>query len=208
VQGLVLYRRRIALPRGGRLGLDAVRDYATVFVGGRYVGHVSRMKHAQLRQEDWLDLPSAAGEVTLDILVDSFGHVGYGAFMTDRKGVVGPVTLDGQPLADWQVFPLPLDAAHLRAVAAAPYHSARAGRFFRATLALSCTGDSYLDMRAWDKGYVWVNGQLLGRYWHIGPQQRLFCPGCWLREGDNEVLVLDLHRTEAAPIAGAASLEA
>jgi len=47
----------------------------------------------------------------------------------------------------------------------------------------------------WNKGYLWVNGRLLGRYWHIGPKKRLFCPGVWLREGDNDVLVLDLHRT-------------
>jgi len=38
---------------------------------------------------------------------------------------------------------------------------------------------------------------LLGRYWHSGPQQR--CPGVWLQEGDNDVLVLDLHRIEPAP---------
>jgi beta-galactosidase len=69
------------------------------------------------------------------------------------------------------------------------------------------TGDTYLDMREWNKGYLWINGRLLGRYWHIGPQQRLFCPGCWLREGENEVLVLDLHRTQAAAIHGAERLE-
>jgi beta-galactosidase len=205
-QGLVLYRRRVTLPRGGRLALPAVRDYATVFLDGRCVGHVSRVKHARLRREDWLDLPATPGEATLEILIDSCGHVGYGDFMQDRKGLAGPVTLDGRALGDWQAFPLPLDAEHLRRAAAAAGRTARPGRFFRATLALERGGDVYLDMSGWDKGYLWVNGHLLGRYWRIGPQQRLYCPGCWLRPGDNEVLVLDLHRTGAAPIRGAGRL--
>jgi beta-galactosidase len=73
-------------------------------------------------------------------------------------------------------------------------------------LHLQRTGDCYLDMSGWNKGYLWVNGRLLGRYWHIGPQQRLFCPGVWLREGDNDVLVLDLHRTEPASINSSSAL--
>jgi beta-galactosidase len=153
-------------------------------------------------------LPESASEKhrVLEILVDNFGHVGYGHAMIDRKGIVGDVRLDGEPLLDWEVFSLPLDdawLAPLRPLRAAP---SRAGVFFRATLQLAHPGDCYLDMAEWNKGYLWVNGRLLGRYWHIGPQQRLFCPGVWLREGDNEILVLDLHRTEPAPIGSATML--
>ena len=61
-------------------------------------------------------------------------------------------------------------------------------------------------MGAWDKGYVWVNGRLLGRYWKLGPQQRLYCPAPWFRQGDNELLVFDMHRTEGAPIRGVEKL--
>jgi beta-galactosidase len=57
-------------------------------------------------------------------------------------------------------------------------------------------------MSGWHKGYVWVNGHLLGRYWSLGPQQRLYCPAEWLKQGKNEVFVLDTHRTEPAPIRG------
>jgi beta-galactosidase len=46
-------------------------------------------------------------------------------------------------------------------------------------------------MRSWGKGIVFVNGHNLGRYWRIGPQQTLYLPGCWLRQGHNEVLVLE-----------------
>jgi beta-galactosidase len=54
-------------------------------------------------------------------------------------------------------------------------------------------------MQGWEKGYVWVNGHNLGRYWKIGPQQSLFLPATWLKQGTNSVVVLDLepsdHRT-------------
>ena len=39
---------------------------------------------------------------------------------------------------------------------------------------------------------VWINGHAVGRYWEIGPQQTLYVPGCWLKEGDNEAVILDM----------------
>jgi beta-galactosidase len=45
-------------------------------------------------------------------------------------------------------------------------------------------------MGNWQKGYVFVNGYNLGRYWKKGPQQKLFLPGVWLKKGVNEVVVL------------------
>jgi beta-galactosidase len=47
---------------------------------------------------------------------------------------------------------------------------------------------------------VWVNGHNLGRYWNIGPQERLYCPAPWLRQGDNEIIIFDLHQIEAGPV--------
>jgi beta-galactosidase len=126
--------------------------------------------------------------------------------MIDRKGLVGDVRLDGEPLRDWEVFSLPLDDTWLGNLEPLRATPARPGVFFRAALQLARPGDCYLDMAGWNKGYLWVNGRLLGRYWHIGPQQRLFCPGVWLREGVNDVLVLDLHRMESAPIGSAMTL--
>ncbi len=42
------------------------------------------------------------------------------------------------------------------------------------------------------KGYIWINGHNLGRYWNIGPQNRLYCPGVWLKKGKNKMVILDL----------------
>jgi beta-galactosidase len=54
---------------------------------------------------------------------------------------------------------------------------------------------------------VWVNGHNLGRYWNIGPQHRLYCPAGWLKRGANEIVVLDLHQLQAAPVAGFVEME-
>lgn len=67
---------------------------------------------------------------------------------------------------------------------------------------LDRVADTFLDLSQWKKGVVWVNGHNLGRFWHIGPQQRLYCPAPWLKAGNNEIVVLDLQQTTPAPIAG------
>lgn len=58
------------------------------------------------------------------------------------------------------------------------------------TFSVQSTGDTFIDMSKYKKGYVWVNGNLLGRYWDIGPQKRLFCPGVWLNVGQNSIKIL------------------
>jgi beta-galactosidase GanA len=62
-------------------------------------------------------------------------------------------------------------------------------------------------MIKWEKGVVWVNGHNLGRYWNIGPQQRLYCPASWLQQGNNEIVVFDLHRTSPAVVSGKKTLD-
>lgn len=203
-EGMVLYRR--ALKGGGELALSHARDYATVFHGGQYVDYVSRMQHAKLRKGDTLRLPATKAEEPLEILVDSFGHVGFGQAMADRKGLVGEVQLDGKPLEGWEAVSLPLDERWVAGLKPLRGKPARPGVFFKGAIQLAQAGDCYLDMADWAKGYLWVNGHLLGRYWNLGPQQRLYCPASWLRAGGNEVLVFDLHRTEGAAILSAAAL--
>lgn len=41
--------------------------------------------------------------------------------------------------------------------------------------------------QGWTKGVVFINGQNLGRYWNVGPQETLYVPGPWLKPGLNEV---------------------
>ena len=199
-QGLVVYRKRVN--RGRHLRIDGVRDYAAVHVDQAERGTISRVRDVRLHSSPDLHLAHAGHNqpMTLDILVDSFGHINFGPQIGDRKGLLGSVHLDGKPLHDWRVYGLPLDDAFIANLKPTLTRPDRAGLFFQANLQLQQPGDIYVDMHAWTKGYVWINGHLLGRYWHIGPQQCLYCPAEWLTAGDNRMLILDLHRTHAAPV--------
>jgi len=53
--------------------------------------------------------------------------------------------------------------------------------------------DTYLGFSGLSRGVVFVNGIPLGWYDLVeGPQMRVFAPGVWLREGKNDVLVLEM----------------
>ncbi|CAE6716993.1 beta-galactosidase [Paraburkholderia haematera] len=214
--GFVLYRKKLQRNCYGVLDIKDVHDYATVFVGEQYVGGVSRAFMPEHRARPLnvthrapltIPLVSSApdSDVSLELLVEGMGRVNYGHAMIDRKGILEPLTLQdaggwSDTLTGWEVFLLPMDTAfiaNLRSVCANPR---KAGLFFKATLPLDATGDTYLDMCNWTKGVVWVNGHNLGRYWNIGPQQRLYCPAPWLRPGDNEVIIFDQHQLEAKPV--------
>ena len=135
------------------------------------------------------------------------GRINFGRAIKDFKGLVGDVTLtievDGDELTwnlkDWSMRRIADDyqTAH-RAMTtpntdvALAENTPSAIGYYRATFNLKKTGDTFLNMETWGKGQVYVNGHALGRFWSIGPQQTLYCPGCWLKKGENEIVVLDV----------------
>ena len=74
--------------------------------------------------------------------------------------------------------------------------------YYRAFFNINKVGDTFLDLSTWGKGMVYVNGHALGRFWNIGPQQTLYCPGCWLKKGKNEIIILDIAGPKEQTIAG------
>jgi len=100
-----------------------------------------------------------------------------------------------------EIFSLPMEEAWVQTPQPGAA-DARPGRFFKASFDLKATADTFLDLKDWTKGVVWVNGHNLGRYWEIGPQTRLYCPAPWLKVGTNEVVIFDLHQTDAKSISG------
>lgn len=63
--------------------------------------------------------------------------------------------------------------------------------------------DSFLDMRGWGKGFVALNGFVLGRYWYLGPEHSLYVPAGALRAGANELIVFEADGVGAGCGAGA-----
>ncbi len=204
--GCILYRTTLPAGPAATLEAAAAHDVGQVFLDGRRIGFMDR-RSGNYR----VALPARSRPATLDLLVEAMGRVNFGVEVHDRKGLHAPVTLAtaGQPaqaLEGWQMFRLPLDPAMLAGLQyqAAPDAEAPAGQpaFWRATVQIVQPADTFLDLRPWGKGFVWVNGHNLGRYWNIGPQQTMYVPGPWLKVGDNEIVVLDLLGPERPVIAG------
>lgn len=74
--------------------------------------------------------------------------------------------------------------------------------YYRGCFNLEKTGDTFINMESWGKGQVYVNGHAIGRFWSIGPQQTLYVPGCWLKKGRNEIVVLDIIGPQRAVVWG------
>ena len=161
--GFILYRKRLDRAMKGTLEITEARDFAVVWQGARRLGTLDRR-----RRQSKLDVDLSAGE-PLDILVENMGRVNFGPHLVDdRKGITEKVTLNGEELAGWEIFPLPFDEPSRlpfsnKQTAGAALH--------RGVFQLSGLGDTFLDMRGWGKGVAWMNGHNLGRYWRIGPQQ-------------------------------------
>ena len=79
--------------------------------------------------------------------------------------------------------------------------------YHRGYFTLKKVGDTFLNFETWGKGQVYVNGHAMGRIWSIGPQQTLYVPGCWLKKGKNEIIVLDVVGPKEAVVWGQAEPE-
>lgn len=194
--GYVLYRTRIQGPVDATLKIKELRDYAVVCVNGRRVAVLDR-RHKQ----DSTELKVSNQSAILDILVENCGRINYGGRLADnRKGITESVTLGGQELTGWKMFKFPFD--DVSKLKFKPGTTTSAPAVYRGTFPLAKTGDTFLDMRKWGKGIVIVNGHNLGRYWYIGPQQTLFCPGVWLKKGTNEIVIFEQIKDGAHPVVG------
>ena len=193
--GYVLYRTNLTGGRSGLLKIKEPRDYAVVMVNGKPVGTLDR----RLKQ-DSMKLTLPKGTVQLDILVENLGRINFGPYLLkNKKGITEKVAFGGKELKGWSMYSLPFRTSNL------PKIPARAGKgpvIRSGSFDLPELGDTYLDMRGWGKGVVWVNGHNLGRYWNVGPQQTLYVPVEWLQKEHNHVMVLELLKTDVHILSG------
>jgi beta-galactosidase len=183
--GYVLYRVHLAKGKGGPLVLKGMHSYAQVYVDQKLVGTLDR----RLDQET-VEIPAQAGAATLDILVENTGRVNYShAIRGEQTGLTGPVTLNGQPLADWSMFGLPMDDPSKLRMSSEPCSGPC---FYEAEMTVDQPADTYLDTRGLHKGQLWLGARNLGRFWSIGPVHTLYAPAPWMRRGANRIVFFDL----------------
>ena len=201
--GYAVYRNTLPeLPAGATLHLNDIHDYGQIWIDNQYIGKVDRV-----RNEKSIELPAVKAGSTLTILVEAMGRINFGRAIKDFKGITNDVTITTQQgkheiqytLKGWQSSYI--DDSYetaIRALSAARKHTEKdtpiMGKrgYYRGYFNLKKVGDTFLDFETWGKGQVYVNGHAMGRIWSIGPQQTLYVPGCWLKKGRNEVVVLDI----------------
>ncbi|MFJ2502651.1 beta-galactosidase family protein [Microbacterium sp. NPDC087592] len=190
-----LVRYDVDLPdgKGGQLLIDEVRDLAWVSVDGVAVGTLSRTRHDRA-----IRIPAGR---TLSILVEDQGRVNYDHRLGEEKGLIGEITLDGAAVTGWRSTPLDVAAIAAEIDAGQPTEAAGEGPLAWTTeFTLDAPTDLFLDTAPWSKGYAFVNGFFLGRYWRNGPQRTLYVPATATREGRNRLVVLELEQV-LAPVA-------
>ncbi|HXA43912.1 MAG TPA: beta-galactosidase [Candidatus Angelobacter sp.] len=198
--GCIWYRTTLPAGPASLLQAAAIHDFGYVFLDGERVGILDRRTPSAK-----LMLPVRRNVSRLDILVEPMGRINFGPEMADHKGLIAPVKLGGEILKSWEIFRLPLDGSMLAnlnytQVKLPPAQPA----FWRGSFLLNQPGDTFLDLRGWGKGDLWVNGHCLGRYWNVGPTQTAYTPGCWLHAGTNEIVILDLLGPAKPEVAGLA----
>ena len=125
-------------------------------------------------------------------MVENFGRINYGARITaNHKGIIEPITIGGNEITgNWEMRGLPMSEMPNVDKMPAGYN-AGAPVLYSGTFKLDTVGDTFLDMEKWGKGIVFVNGINLGRYWKVGPQQTLYLPGCFLKKGENKIVIFE-----------------
>ncbi len=199
--GFVLYRTTLKNAASGFLKINGMRDFAAVYLNGERAGILDR----RLKQDSVTIAPKYANE-TLDILVENNGRINYGPFLIDnRQGITGEVSLNGVELTGWKMYKFPfstINGLHYMPADNKPTRPAEPGwhtvidwsntpSVYKGSFTLTQTGDTWLDMRRFGKGFVFLNGHNLGKYWYIGPQQTIYVPAGWLHKGQNEIEIFD-----------------
>ena len=227
--GSILYTTTLpAVKAGTLLRINDLCDYGIIYLGDDEIGRFYRGNSDGGKGECLLRIDKDIAEgTTLDIFVEAMGRINYSRLIHDRKGITNKVeliTTQGKDeltynLKEWQtyLFPVMEGAAlsqHLDDMSAIPVPptvqepavlsqaSSSSPDYYRASFKVKKIGDTYLDMSSWGKGLVWVNGHCLGRFWEVGPQQTLYLPGCWLKKGLNDIVILDIAGPAKATVCG------
>jgi beta-galactosidase len=196
--GFILYRGSVEGSPEASCDLSTVKDRVSVLVDGKLAGTGGRSADSKP-----IVTIAGPGIHRIDLLVENMGRLNFGKMNEERKGLeaiprlangvaalthYGLVPAERVPRGDFKAIsdqgPSPGGVVMLR------------GRF-RCDVPV----DTWLDLRGFGRGVVWLNGRNLGRYWREGPGQTIFVPGAWLmREGENEVVVLELEHSACPPL--------
>ncbi len=210
-------------------------DFAQVFIDGKYIGKIDRVKNeksltipAVKKGADLTIIVEGMGRINFGRAIKDFkgivGNVTLASETDDAELVLTPKKWTNVAIPDdYETARAALDMVknvNSNAKGSVPglalsqnYEESQKltalfkPGYHRGYFNLTKVGDTFLNFETWGKGQVYVNGHALGRIWSIGPQQTLYVPGCWLKKGQNEIIVLDVVGPKEAVVWGQAEPE-
>lgn len=192
--GFLLYSSSIpsfGLELDKSLTIDDVHDRATVYVNGEYVG-----KNVRDREREPIEFKLPLGGIEkLDILVENVARINAGReFNYERKGIIGDVRYNYMRIMEWKHRAITLkDISKLAYKPIDDLITDDMPVFLKGTFDAEAGVDTFVHTAGFTRGYIWVNGFNLGRYWNIGPQMTLYVPGAVLKEKDNVIEIFDVN---------------
>ncbi|MEG2561168.1 MAG: beta-galactosidase [Clostridia bacterium] len=199
--GMILYHTTLKGKYAAQpLIVKNIHDKAYIFVDGKLKKTFYRNEKATFAEkafgvgvgERGFLLTGAHDGMSIDILVDAMGRVNYGAQLYDRKGISN-VRFGAQNLFDWQVSTMTMDDISKLDYS---HKDESFPRFFRAEFDAKSGADCFVHMDNFTKGNVFVNGFNIGRYWKKGPQKALYIPYPLLKNGKNELVILEQEKVK------------
>ena len=192
--GYILYSTEVSGNYGDtKLTIYDVHDVAYVYVNGGYKGRFNRLDVDYYNGgKDNYEVPLKAfdGTIKIDVLVEAMGRVNYGDKIYDRKGITG------MKIADQWISGFTVRTIELDDISKVDYtkNSKACPAFFKGTFEVEEAKDTFIDLKGFTKGTVFINDFKLGRYWNIGPERTLYVPAPLLKE-QNEVVIFEQEAT-------------
>lgn len=192
-----------------QLVIESVRDRALIFIDQQYVGTIARENNV-----NQVALPKGWGN-KLQILVENMGRTNFN-YLKDKKGILGDIytiNYDGnkEMIKNWNSIGFPFenysdmeklitDCKNCE-VNVRPNGILYDGPvIFHSVFNINSDEiyDTYLDVSGWSKGFVFINGFNIGRYWPIvGPQVSLYVPLQLLKKGENTIVVVEYQKAKS-----------
>lgn len=191
--GYTLYRTTVNRQGELTFNSEAIHDRAFIYINGKYI--MTTYKNDQVKD---LKLNFPDEDNVLEIFTENMGRANYGEHLMDKKGIVKNIWLGEQYRFDWEMYSIDTETLPENYQIK---EDDRFPKFFRGHLEVDSIHDTFVNLEGFSKGNVFVNGFNLGRYWNTaGPQKTLYLPGPLLKEGKNEIVVLELEGTETNKI--------
>lgn len=186
--GYILYR--IRLKEG-----EAVETICLEGAADRVLGYQNERKMFTAFGSDIsrsFDISNGIQGAVIDLLVENMGRVNFGACLEEqRKGIEKGVRINDHRHFGYDIYTLPFNEEQLGKIDFSKGCCEGVPSFYEFTFDVEEPADTFLDFAGFGKGCAFINGFNLGRFWDIGPQDRLYIPAPLLKKGSNTIILFE-----------------